>query len=258
MSSPIKAHTTTVIQNLIDEAKSLKSLEQKQLKGQLRELLVSKFLLKYLTNDFGIGSGIIINQKEEQSTQTDIIVYDKRIIPPFIKELNLGIFPAESVVATIEVKSWISKSDIIEYSEKVNYLLNNLYNPASCIYKDYVFMKPYCSIIGFYDNCKFKYDNTSDNRKIIENWINMNTTNLFGICLIGKFSWLRVMRQEGVVHLRSEFNDQTKAFFAILLDNIRTRAHMRYFRVLGRHSDWLSLYIRDQKLSKFFPDISID
>lgn len=250
--SPIKAHTTAAISNLLEQADSFKNIEHKVLKGKLRELLVSKFLSKYLIKDLGIGTGIIINQKEEQSKETDVIIYDKRILPPFIHDIQTGFFPAESVIATIEVKSWLRKKDIKEYSKTVTSLYDKIYFPKSSIYGDYLIMKPLCSIVGFYDDCNFNYDNTKENRKDIRDWMIKNTYNLFGVCLLGEFSWLRIMLPVGVTHLRSDYHEQTKAFFAILLDNIRTRANERYIRVFSRHSDWLSLYLRDQKMEKFF------
>jgi hypothetical protein len=42
-----------------------------------------------------------------------------------------------------------------------------------------------------------------------------------------------------------EYNEETKAFVAVLLDNIRTYSQKRYLS-LARHVDWLSIYTRDQ------------
>lgn len=75
-------------------------------------MFLSDLLRPFLTHDFGLGSGIIVNQKGKESRQTDIIVYDKNIIPPFIKESHIGVYPAESVIVTIEVKSNLRKDSI--------------------------------------------------------------------------------------------------------------------------------------------------
>ena len=252
MTSPIKEYTTARISDLIAKASAFSSLDHNVSKGTLRELLVNGFLKSYLTNDFGIGSGIILNQKEEQSKQIDVLIYDKRILPPFVIESNLGVYPAESIVATIEVKSWISKSIVQEESKKNYDLLTRIYNPKSSIYGDYNFLRPITAIIGFYDQFNFNYENNKENRSIIKRWVVDDNLSYFGICSIGHFSWLNVIEKGGVVHLRSDKYQQTKAFFSILLDNIRTPAHKRYFSVIGRHNDWFSLYLRDQNLSKFF------
>ena len=84
-------HTSAIIKGLIGEADALKKLNHKSLKGQLRELLATRLLAKLLTIQFGIGSGVIINQLGMQSPQTDIIIYDRRILPPFIEEQRIGL-----------------------------------------------------------------------------------------------------------------------------------------------------------------------
>jgi len=123
--SPIQQHTSEIIKGFIGEVEALKNLTHPTLKGQLRELFTSKILSKFLTSQFGIGTGLIINQSGEQSKQIDIVIYDKRILPPFIEERKLGIYPAESVLAVIEVRSWIYKKTI----KKI------LIQPRNCIMK---------------------------------------------------------------------------------------------------------------------------
>ena len=67
------------------------------------------------------------NPEGDQSNQTDIISYDNRVIPPFIKEQNLGVYPVESVVAAIEVKSQLDKSELLR-SEKNAKRLHSIYH----------------------------------------------------------------------------------------------------------------------------------
>lgn len=53
------------------------------------------------------------------------------------------------------------------------------------------------------------------------------------------------MRNEGSLKMVDDNNEETKAFVAVLLDNIRTFSQRRYLSLV-RHVDWLSIYIRDQ------------
>lgn len=115
--TPIQEHTTEIIKSFIGESNSLRNLDQNTVRGQLRELFTSSILSKFPTGQFGIGTGIIMNQNGDQSRQTDIIVYDRRILPPFIHE-QIGVYPAECVLAAIEVRSWISKGVIKEFSKR--------------------------------------------------------------------------------------------------------------------------------------------
>ena len=116
--SSIKSHTTEIIEGVIAQANSMGSLTNPTLKGDLRELLIAELFERFLIQDFGIGTGQIINQKEQLSNQIDIIIYDKRILPPFLQLKNRGIFPAESVIAVIEVKSILTEDEIKDTSKK--------------------------------------------------------------------------------------------------------------------------------------------
>jgi hypothetical protein len=129
----IKQHTSSIIKGFIGEAKAIKNLGHSSEKGRLRELFTSKILSKFLTSQFGIGTGVIINQKGEQSEEIDIIIYDNRILPPFIEEQKVGVYPAECVLGVIQVRSWIDKDTIKKYAKSAQTLYENVYNPACSI-----------------------------------------------------------------------------------------------------------------------------
>lgn len=239
--SLIQQYTSGIIKGFIGEVNALRNIDHRTLKGRLRELFTSRILLKYLTSQFGLGTGVIVNQKGEQSKEIDIIVYDSRILPPFIEEQKIGIYPAESVLAVIEVRSWISKKIIKEYSDSATKLYEKIYNPASSLYRDYRAFQPLYNLVGFYDKEIFK----NESGKEILQWMMNNAKPLFGVCLVNKFSWLRVVKPEGALKLVDEYNEETKRFVAVLLDNIRTFSQNRYLSLV-KHKDWLGIYARDQ------------
>lgn len=103
-SGLIKAYSSAIIEGMAIKIAASSPLKHRLTKGELRELFKVDVLNAFLTSQFSIGTGVIINQKEEQSSQTDIIIYDNRILPPFIQEQHIGVYPAESVVGTIEIK----------------------------------------------------------------------------------------------------------------------------------------------------------
>lgn len=246
--SPIQQHTSEIIKGFIGEVDALKNLAHLALKGRLRELFTSRILSKFLTSQFGIGTGVIINQSGEQSKEIDIVIYDNRILPPFIEEQKIGVYPAESVLAVIEVRSWISKEVIKEYSDSAKKLYGETYNPASSLYRDYPKLRPLYNLVGFYDQGIFK----NESREEILHWIMDNAKPLFGVCLVNKFSWLNVVKDEGSLKMVDENNEETKAFVAVLLDNIRTLSQRRYLSLV-MHVDWLSIYTRDQSgIKKIF------
>lgn len=239
--SPIQQHTSALIKGLIAETESLRNLDQKSLKGQLIELFTSRIVSRFLTSQFGMGTGVIVNQKGEQSKQTDIIIYDRRIMPPFIEEQKIGVYPAECVLAVIEVRSWVSEKVIKEYSDKAAKLYSEIYDPDYSLYRDYSKFRPFYALVGFYDKGIFKNETYEE----ILQWMMNNAKPLFGVCLVNKLSWLNVMRPEGSLKMVDVYNEETKAFVAVLLDNIRTYSQKRYLSLV-EHVDWLGIYTRDQ------------
>lgn len=221
------------------------TLKHRLTKGELRELFTVNVLNSFLTSQFSIGSGIIINQKEEQSNQTDIIIYDNRILPPFIKEQHIGVYPAECVIGTIEVKSILDINAVSKAAEASKVLNERVYNHSSSIYHDYHTLRPLSTVIGFYGKgANFLRDQENGNQ-----WLNENVKYIFGICLIGNFSWLNLREKGWRLSLKRGAFEETKRFLAVYLDNLRSRAEAR-LKYIGQfeHYDWLSIYTRDQKL----------
>jgi hypothetical protein len=239
--SPIQQHTSALIKGLIAESKALKTFDQTTVKGRLIELFTSRLLSRFLTSQFGVGSGVIINQIGKRSSQIDIIIYDTRILPPFIEEQNIGVYPIEAVLAAIEVRSRVDKSTIKKYAKKVAKLYEEVYDPTCSWYYDYQEYLPFYCLVGFNENGLFKKQDFNQ----IRDWMANNVKPLFGVCIINNLSWLHVCTEKGGLHLVDENNEETKAFVAILLDNIRTVSQRRYLH-LTRHIDWLGIYARDQ------------
>ena len=239
----IQAYSTSIVRGLIERTKSLSNLNHKLLKGELRELFVSNILDSFLTNQFGIGSGIIVNQKGEQSNQTDIIIYDNRVLPPFIKEQHLGVYPAECVLATIEIKSYLRKNELLKAEVSAKKIHDEIYNPRSSLNQDNNLFRPTCAVLGFYGNGA---KNLSDKSKG-KSWLSKNIKKLIYIGLTNKFSWIKMSNTGWICHLVDKTNDETKRFIAVLLDNIRKHAERR-LKELSKHKDWLGIYIRDQNL----------
>ncbi|CAI8702456.1 DUF6602 domain-containing protein [Kosakonia quasisacchari] len=81
-------------------------------KGSLRESFIAEILKSILPHHFGVGSGIIIDKWDKSSPQADIIIYDKRQIPPVIDSETNGVFPIDSVHRVIEIKSNLTSTDV--------------------------------------------------------------------------------------------------------------------------------------------------
>jgi hypothetical protein len=243
----IQKHSSAIVRSQFERIHALSDLNHKLTKGELRELFVSNILRSFLTDQFSIGSGIIINQAGIQSNQTDIIIYDNRILPPFIKEQHIGVYPAECVIATIEIKSNLTRSELLKAEKAAFRLRNDVYSQRYSIYKDFSLFKPHCAILGFYGR-GFKQLLSEDAGKT---WLVQNIKQIFAICLTNQFSWLRVRAHSDNPWARCNSDkithEETKRFIAVLLDNIRTTSLRRMSILEKEHKDWLSVYIRDQK-----------
>lgn len=86
--------------------------ENQEHKGYAREIFIKDFLQKILPDNIGISSGEIINQASqvddvENRPQNDLILY-KTNFPKFHLAGDKNFFLAESVLAVIEVKSYVN------------------------------------------------------------------------------------------------------------------------------------------------------
>jgi len=74
-----------------------------------------------LPSDIGIASGVLISAFDEgQSAQQDIIIFDRRIIPPILFEQGPAIVPVESALVCIEVKSKLTASELRKAHDSAN------------------------------------------------------------------------------------------------------------------------------------------
>ncbi len=81
--------------------------------GKLRETIVQNFLRPHLPKTLDIKSGIIIDSQGNRSSQQDCVIVDTRLPIVDVGSDSEGILIAESVVATIEVKSLLDKQEIL-------------------------------------------------------------------------------------------------------------------------------------------------
>lgn len=110
------------IQNLINESASINTINHQGLKGDIREYGLGKILEKYLPKDFAIGSGQIHDFEGTQSNETDLLIYNKHILPPIMFGESIGLYPLESCYYSIEAKTTSTAQEIQTTIEKFNTL----------------------------------------------------------------------------------------------------------------------------------------
>jgi hypothetical protein len=88
-------------------AKEVGRIRHRGLAGQVREILVRDLLRPLVPHYMGFGTGKIVDHLGGESAQIDVVVYDKRMMPPLAYglERDVGLFPVEACVYAVEVKT---------------------------------------------------------------------------------------------------------------------------------------------------------
>ena len=144
------------IKKALDDSKSAEEYDNQVLKGRAREIFISNLLRPFLSADYNICTGHVIDSKNGHSRQIDIIVFDSRIIPPIMLSEGEGIIPYEGVLATIEVKTKLDAGELnksIENARSIKTLVPNFQE----IFKNrFIKHSPVCYVFAFDTDLKQK------------------------------------------------------------------------------------------------------
>jgi len=116
MSTLLQDHLRAVENTLLAQSHILANAGHPQHKGTPRENFLKIFLINHLSERVAIGLGEIIDartQASEPRHQNDIIIY-RRNFPRITFDHTISAYLAESVVATIDVKSTLSKDELVK------------------------------------------------------------------------------------------------------------------------------------------------
>ena len=81
-------------------------------KGTARENILEEYLKSYIPEKYSFSKGTIVDCKDVQSRQVDIIIHDKFLTPYLVDMDNTKIVPIESVYGVVEVKSTLTKEEL--------------------------------------------------------------------------------------------------------------------------------------------------
>lgn len=101
------------IAQALSAATAIKQFDHPGLVGKLRESFISNVIRPFLPSNIGVGTGKIISAYDKNpSEEQDIIIFEKGIMPPILLDESIGLFPIESVLYVIEVKSKLSVNEL--------------------------------------------------------------------------------------------------------------------------------------------------
>src|SRR6218665_283151 len=81
----------------------------KGIRGASREEALTSFLASRLPARFGVTTGLAVDADDRRSGQLDVVIYDRNLTAPLLKEKSGDLLPAERLLAVIEVKSVLNK-----------------------------------------------------------------------------------------------------------------------------------------------------
>jgi hypothetical protein len=102
------------VQSAIEMARVVKAMPHRRTRGEIREILVRELFRPFLPSDIGVGTGQVIDHTGKVSRQTDIILFDRSLAPPIMLNESLGLFPIESCLYVIEIKSVLNLDELRE------------------------------------------------------------------------------------------------------------------------------------------------
>lgn len=100
MNDTYRALFVSRIAAAIGAARATADLTHTGVKGTIREILIRDLFRPLLPSDVGIGTGQIATSAGALSPQQDVVIYNRRVLPPVLFEETVGVFPVESVLAT--------------------------------------------------------------------------------------------------------------------------------------------------------------
>ena len=109
-----RSHFDRIRLRLQAEGKAARSFRHGLNRGLIREAFVREFLTENLSGFCGVGTGEIFHggaSEEESRNQIDVVVHNKRY-PKLPLSMGIDLFFIETVSATIEVKSRLTKDGV--------------------------------------------------------------------------------------------------------------------------------------------------
>lgn len=109
--SVISKKIISKINSLKSEYEINKDVKHQGVKGSLNESELTELIRDVIPKRYVLTRGIIENSSDEQSNETDILIYDDEILPPYIKN-DLSFIPVEAVKYTFEVKTTLNSTEL--------------------------------------------------------------------------------------------------------------------------------------------------
>ena len=109
-----QSHFERIRRRLEAEGNAARSFHHGMNRGLIREAFIREFLTENISGFWGVGTGEIFHgeaSEEEARNQIDVVIHNKRY-PKLPLSAGIDLFLVETVSATIEIKSSLTKNDV--------------------------------------------------------------------------------------------------------------------------------------------------
>ncbi|WP_196894923.1 DUF6602 domain-containing protein [Aureivirga marina] len=174
----LEEHFNSIEKLLIAKSKIANNSGHPLHKGNAREYFIKEFLKDHIGENINIGTGEIIDNNTlitDKRNQIDIVLFNS-VFPKIRFSLDVDVFLIESVNATIEIKSTLTKIELkkaIQSAANIKRLDRNVdryINPQGTVPP-----RLYCHLVAF--NCKVKLETVNKWFIEIEKELNLNQEN---------------------------------------------------------------------------------
>lgn len=120
MKTIFRKNLEKIITDKLDRSVNAIDLEHPGLIGSFRENLLTDLINEILPDGHYAGTGKISDKHGNLSKQLDLLIFNKRGLPPYLYSEKEGVFPIHGVSYAFEIKSISSKQNIEDAYEKAN------------------------------------------------------------------------------------------------------------------------------------------
>lgn len=229
--------------SLIEAAKreflEITEIDHPGLRGRVREIAVERLIRPFLPAPFDIGTGKIVDANGKQSSETDVIIYSRDILPSIMYSERDGLFPIESTFFSIEIKSRLTSvelNDAIKKAERLaglDYLYG--YHTDDAQQVEHKFMTTMPLLFAF--DSDLTVEGKDELQRYMEKDIDwLSSPKLKAICVLGRGMWLHDnYNRRWHFHPPSKEHDEVLDWLSILINTLPKSRITRGFPRLGNY-----------------------
>lgn len=224
------------IKHALGEARNASKVEHSGMRGRIREIAASDIFSPMLPGGFEIGTGKICDRDGRQSLETDLVIYNRSILPPILYSERDGLFPIEACFYSIEVKSSITAKEVKDAVQKGQRILELRsatevadYDPGTLVVHKSVLL----ALCGF--GSDLKESGMTEIERYAKYDPNWNTNPILRvICVAGRGYWyFRFDDSRWMFHPATESYDEVIDFVGGICNSLSTNLDTRKGQRLG-------------------------